>query len=175
MNTIRAYRAGAPPASHARIRTLVVSQHDGVRRQLALCLSRSPRLDVSGDVFSTGTIISARPDVLVLDLGQLDRPDILRAIDAARHVGAHLIGLASMHDPGVEHAITAAGGLYHLKVIGEDELVATILDLAAEPTSSTTPRDAPEVRVGVRAADRRSRRSPGRTANPRRRAGRGGA
>ena len=175
MNAIRSNRAGDQPASHARIRTFVVSQHDDVRRQLALCLSRSPRLDVRGDAFSTDTIISGRPDVLVLDLGQLSRADLFDAIDAARRVDAHLIGLASMHDTAVEHAITAAGGLYHLKLIGEAELVATILDLAAAPTSSATPRGALGVRGGLHAADRRSRQSRARTATPRRRAGRGGA
>jgi DNA-binding NarL/FixJ family response regulator len=133
MNTTRADHADVSPASHARIRVLVVSQHDDVRRQLALCLSRSPDLVVRGDTYSPESILSARPDVLVLDLGQLSRADLVHAIDAARRVDAHLIGLASMHDPAVEHAITAAGGLYHLKEIGECELVGTILELAAEP------------------------------------------
>jgi len=61
---IQARRTGGEPAG--RVRVLVVSQHDLVRRQLVEYLSRSSALAVDGDELSTDAIVHARPDVVVL-------------------------------------------------------------------------------------------------------------
>ena len=82
----------------AGVTTLVISQHEAVRRQLVTYLGRSPALVVSGDAFSPEAIIEAHPDVLVLDLSQLGDDGLRQAIDAARRVGAHLIALASLRE-----------------------------------------------------------------------------
>src|SRR4051812_39998954 len=54
------------------IQVLVVSQHDMVRRQLVAYLQRSASLSVSGDELSSERLVLAHPDVLVLDLSQID-------------------------------------------------------------------------------------------------------
>jgi DNA-binding NarL/FixJ family response regulator len=127
-----------PPPAVATV--LVMSQHEGVRRQLVVYLGRSPSLRVSGDVFSSEAILQARPDVLVLDLSQLERGGLGKAIDAARQVGARLIALASMRDLADERAVTDAGGLYRLKSAGADGLADIVTGVAAERGSSPVPR-----------------------------------
>ena len=119
----------APPVATA----LVMSQHDGVRRQLVAYLGRSPSLRVSGDLFSPEAIVQARPDVLVLDLSQLEHGELRQAIDAVRQVGARLIALASMRDLADERAVTGAGGVYLLKTAGADGLADIVKDAAASP------------------------------------------
>lgn len=133
MRKIRASEGDAHCASAVGITTLVISQHEAVRRQLVTYLDRSPALAVSGDAFSPEAIIQAHPDVLVLDLSQLGPEGLGRAIDAARRVGAHLIALASMREPSDERAVTSAGGLYRLKSAGADGLADVVRDVATEP------------------------------------------
>ena len=117
-------------ADVAVVRTLVISQHEAVRRQLVTYLSRSPALSVSGDAFTSEAIVSARPDVLVLDLSQLGQAGLGIALDAARRVDAYLIALASMRDLSDERAVTDFGGLYRLKSAGADGLAEIVQDVA---------------------------------------------
>ena len=72
------------------VTTLVISQHEAVRRQLVTYLGRSPALAVSGDAFSPEAIIQAHPDVLVLDLSQLEsgRPSARRSMPRSASVPA---------------------------------------------------------------------------------------
>jgi DNA-binding NarL/FixJ family response regulator len=112
------------------VQTLVLSQHDVVRRQLVAYLGRSPDLAVSGEPVTTEAIIGARPDVLVLDLSQLGPAGLRSAIDAAEHVGAHLIALASIREPADEQLVTSAGGLYRLKSAGADGLAEVVREVA---------------------------------------------
>jgi DNA-binding NarL/FixJ family response regulator len=142
-------------ASDTGITTLVISQHDMVRRQLVTYLGRSPSLTVSGDVFSPEAIIQAHPDVLVLDLSQLDQQGLRQAIDAAQCVGAHLIALASMRELADERAVTGAGGLYRLKSAGADGLAEIIQDIAAQPVLPAIPREDPCLLIDAHLADRR--------------------
>ena len=123
----------APCVVPAVATALVMSQHEGVRRQLVAYLGRSPTLRVSGDLFSPEAILRTRPDVLVLDLSQLERGGLRKAIDAARQVDARLIALASMRDLADERAVTGAGGLYRLKSAGADGLADIVVDVAASP------------------------------------------
>lgn len=129
-------RKDGTSADGAVVRTLVISQHEAVRRQLVLYLSRSPALSVGGDAFTPEAIIRARPDVLVLDLSQLCQAGLGAALDAARQVGARLIALASMREPADERAVTNSGGLYRLKAAGADGLADVVHDVASRPTSS---------------------------------------
>ena len=117
----------------ATVQTLVLSQHDLVRRQLVAYLSRSPELTVGGGPFTPEAIISARPSVLVLDLSQLGPAHLLAAIDAARRVGARVIALASIREPADEQLVTSAGGLYRLKSAGADGLAEVVREVAAQP------------------------------------------
>ena len=133
MRNTRANGGNVGGASDAGVTTLVISQHDAVRRQLVTYLGRSPALTISGDAFSPEAIIRAHPDVLVLDLSQLGRDGLRQAIDAAQRVGAHLIALASMRDLADERAVTVAGGLYRLKSAGADGLAEIIQDVATQP------------------------------------------
>ena len=99
----------AATCSLATVRTLVLSQHEVVRRQLVAYLGRSPELAVAGEPVTPEAIINARPDVLVLDLSQLG-PDGLRiAIDAAQRVEARMIALASIREPADEHVVSERG------------------------------------------------------------------
>jgi DNA-binding NarL/FixJ family response regulator len=117
------------------VQTLVLSQHDVVRRQLVAYLGRSPDLAVSGEPVTTEAIIGARPDVLVLDLSQLGPAGLRSAIDAAEHVGAHLIALASIREPADEQLVTSAGGLYRLKSAGADGLAEVVREVADQPVT----------------------------------------
>ena len=135
MNKIRASVGDAPSTVRAGIRTLVISQHEAVRRQLVTYLSRSPALVVSGDTFSPEAVVQAHPDVLVLDLSQLGQEGLRQAIDAARRVGARLVALASMHELANERAVAGAGGLYRLKSAGADGLAEIVRDVASQPVS----------------------------------------
>ena len=107
MRKSRSRAGGAPRGSDHGIATLVISQHDAVRRQLVSYLSHSLALAVSGDAFSPEAIVLAHPDVLVLDLSQLAPAGLRQAIDATRRVGAHLIALASMREEADERAVAA--------------------------------------------------------------------
>lgn len=121
---------GAHPRSDATIRTLVVSQHEAVRRHLVAYLGRSPHLNVDGLPYGPGVVVRVQPDVLVLDLGQLSPSSIRRAIDEAVDVGAGLIALASMPDVHVERRVLEAGGLYRLKGAGADRLAEAVREVA---------------------------------------------
>ena len=68
-----------PCASGVGITTLVISQHEVVRRLLVTYLGRSPALVVSGDAFSPEAIVHAHPNVLVLDLSQLGQAGLRQA------------------------------------------------------------------------------------------------
>lgn len=129
MRSIRPREDGAC-ADVAVVRTLVISQHEAVRRQLVTYLSRTPALSVSGDAFTPEAIVRAHPDVLVLDLSQLGQAGLGTALDAARRVDAYLIALASMRDLSDERAVTDFGGLYRLKSAGADGLAEIVQDVA---------------------------------------------
>ncbi|HZO31114.1 MAG TPA: hypothetical protein VFH48_34545 [Chloroflexota bacterium] len=118
------------------VNVLVISQHDLVRRQLVAYLGRSPALLVSGDAFSSEAIARARPDVLVLDLSQLDSHSLHQALDATQSVGARVIALASIREPSAERAVVAAGGLYRLKSAGADGLD----EACSQPTATVRAR-----------------------------------
>jgi DNA-binding NarL/FixJ family response regulator len=117
----------------AVVRTLVISQHEAVRRQLVAYLSRSAALSVRGDSYTPEAILRARPDVLVLDLSQLGEARLAAALDAARRVGARPIALASMREPADERLVIEAGGLYRLKAAGADGLAEIVQQLAGQP------------------------------------------
>jgi DNA-binding NarL/FixJ family response regulator len=137
MKKIRASAGDVRHASPASITTLVISQHEAVRRQLVTYLSRSPALVVSGDAFSPEAVSQAHPDVLILDLSQLGQDGLRQAIDAARRVGARIVALASMRELADERAVTSAGGLYRLKSAGADGLAEIVQNLAVRPASPT--------------------------------------
>lgn len=165
-NTRASIGSGLCPAS-AVATVLVLSQHEGVRRQLVVYLGRAQTLHVSGDLFSTQAILQARPDVVVLDLSQLKPGSLGRAIDASRQVGASLIALASMRDLADEHEVTDAGGLYRLKSAGADGLADVVNAAAARRGASLVPRrgtSEPAAPNGVdqRPARRRDRVERGR-------------
>jgi DNA-binding NarL/FixJ family response regulator len=123
--------SGKDTVTHvAAVRTLVISQHEAVRRQLVANLGRSPALAVSGAAFTPEAIVRAEPDVLVLDLSQLGQAGLRDALDAAGRVSARLIALASMRDPSDERAVTEFGGHYRLKAAGADGLAEAIQDAA---------------------------------------------
>jgi DNA-binding NarL/FixJ family response regulator len=130
----RVERAGANQT--ATVQTLVISQHDAVRRLLVAYLGRSPDLVVQGEPFAPETILQTRPDVLVLDLSQLGRAGLRAAIDAAQRIGAHLIALASMRDADDEQTVLGAGGMYRLKSAGADGLAETVRAVASRPAAS---------------------------------------
>jgi DNA-binding NarL/FixJ family response regulator len=161
MRKSRGHGETAGGDSTAGVSTLVISQHEAVRRQLVTYLGRSPDLMVSGDVFSPDAIIQAHPDVLVLDLSQIGQERLRQAIDAAQHVGARLIALASMRDLADERTVTGAGGLYRLKSAGGDGLAEIIQDVTPHPVSPAVPRAAPGLCIDSSAADRRSQLARG--------------
>ena len=167
MRKTRANGGNVGGASATGVTTLVISQHDAVRRQLVTYLGRSPALTVSGDAFSPEAIIRTHPDVLVLDLSQIGRDGLRQAIEAAQRVGAHLIALASMRELADERAVTVAGGLYRLKSAGADGLAEIVQDVAAQPVPPAIPRAAPGLCIDASVADRRSRPARARTAVPR--------
>jgi DNA-binding NarL/FixJ family response regulator len=109
-------------------RVLVVSQHEAVRRQLVAYLSRSPALAVDGEPFAPELVARARPDVLVVDLSQLGRDNLRRAVEGAESVGARLIALASIREPADEELVRQAGGLYRLKSASADGLAEVVVD-----------------------------------------------
>ena len=156
MKKTRVPEGDARDAPATGVTTLVISQHEIVRRQLVAYLGRSPSLVVSGDVFSPEAIDQAHPDVLVLDLSQLCQEDVREAIDAAGRTGTRLIALASMRDPADERAVTGAGGLYRLKAAGADGLAEIVQDVASRPVSSTLPRAAARLPIGASTAGGRS-------------------
>jgi DNA-binding NarL/FixJ family response regulator len=118
------------------MRTLVVSQHDLVRRQLVAYLGRSPALSVAGEPFSIQAILAAAPDIVILDLSQIPDGTLPAAIDAVSRVGARLIALASIDDPMVRDAVLRAGGIYRLKSAGGDGLAEMVRDMAGSGPSS---------------------------------------
>lgn len=138
MSKSRAPESAVSRAPADGVVTLVISQHEVVRQQLVNYLKRSPSLIVTGDAFSPEAISRTCPSVVVLDLSQLGHGGLVRAIDAARQVGAQLIALASMHDLADERAVTEAGGLYRLKSAGADGLAEIILDVGRCPVSCAT-------------------------------------
>jgi len=121
----------------AAVQTLVISQHEAVRRQLVAYLGRSPDLVVSGAPFSPAAILSAHPVVLVLDLSQLGTGGLRAAIEAAQHVGARVIALASIREPSDEQSVTGVGGLYRLKSAGADGLAGLVKEIATQPAPET--------------------------------------
>jgi len=157
-------RADSEPCPALAVATvLVLSQHEGVRRQLVVYLDRSPSLRVSGDLFSPEVILQVRPDVVVLDLSQIERGSLRRAIDASRHVGAGLVALASMRDLADERAVTGAGGLYRLKSAGADGLAEIVSQAAARHDSTSMPCRETSGPAPPQGDSRRSGRRQGRT------------
>ena len=134
-------RQSAACARGCAVRTLVVSQHEAVRQQLVMYLTRSPALTVTGAAFSPAAILDARPDVLVLDLSQLRLVDLHDAIEASQFVGARLIALASLRDPRAEELVLDAGGRYQLKAAGANGLAEMVLEMM--PTPRLLPRTEP--------------------------------
>jgi DNA-binding NarL/FixJ family response regulator len=134
-------RKGATCARGCAVQTLVISQHEAVRQQLVIYLSRSPSLAVTGAAFSPSAIAEAHPDVLVLDLSQLDLTALRDAIEASQRVGARLIALASLRDPRAEELVVRAGGRYQLKVAGANGLAELVHEAMSRPTPG--PRVAP--------------------------------
>jgi DNA-binding NarL/FixJ family response regulator len=110
----------------AAVRALVLSEHDAVRCQLVAYLGRSPALDVTGDRFTVDAIRAAHPRVVVLDLSQLARDDLGRALAAAGDVGARVVALASVRESDDERDVLRAGGTYRLKTVGADGLAETV-------------------------------------------------
>jgi DNA-binding NarL/FixJ family response regulator len=135
--------AAKPSTSTTGTRILVVSQHEGVRRQLVFYLGLSPSLAVSGDAFSPEAIVRIDPDVVVLDLSRLGQAELLQALDAVRETGARLIALASIREPADERSVTEAGGLYRLKSAGADGLAETVRDLASQTATALASRSQP--------------------------------
>jgi len=134
-------KESAACARGCAVQTLVVSQHEAVRQQLVMYLSRSPTIAVIGAVFSPSAILEFHPDVLVLDLSQLRLVDLCDAIEAAHLIGASLIALASLRDPRAEELVLHAGGRYQLKAAGANGLAEMIL--AAMPRPTLVPQSEP--------------------------------
>jgi hypothetical protein len=133
-------RRGADRAATSQapgVQTLVLSQHEAVRRQLVSYLGRSPALVVHGEPFTPEAILRARPDALVLDLSQVGNAGLRAAIDATRCVGAKLIALASMCEPADEQTVLEAGGIYRLKSAGADGL-AELIQATAGPIAPSS-------------------------------------
>lgn len=132
-------------AGGCAVQTLVVSQHEAVRQQLVMYLSRSAALAVTGAAFSPAAILDAHPDVLVLDLSQLRLVDLRDAIEAAQLMGARLIALASLRDPRAEELVVDAGGRYQLKAAGANGLAEMVLEAMSRPAlaSCTEPFSTP--------------------------------
>lgn len=133
------YSPSARLAAEPLIRTLVISQHELVRRQLVAYLRLSPYLEVVGDVFDPDTILQNRPDVLVLDLSQLGPCSVRQAIDAVICTGAGLIALASMPDVHIERMVREAGGLYRLKSASAERLAEAVREVAILSKPLATP------------------------------------
>jgi DNA-binding NarL/FixJ family response regulator len=167
MTNVRGHEEDPSRASAAGVATLVMSQHDAVRRHLVAYLRRSASLTVSGDAFSAEAIIQAQPGVLVLDLSQLGQQELRQAIDAAKHVDARLIALASMCEPEYKQAVVDAGGLYRLKSLGVDGLAEVVRDVATQAEASARTRRACRSTAGRRSDNRRrARPSPSRAGHP---------
>lgn len=132
----KARSAGHGPrcAPDGRVRVLVLSQHDAVRRQLVAYLDRSPSLRGHGDELSADAIAHARPDVVVLDLSRLGPNDLRLGLDAAHDVGARVIALASIRERSAERSVVEAGGLYRLKSAGADGLADLVRDAGRWPS-----------------------------------------
>lgn len=130
---VRATRPAEPTTAPTVVRTLVMSEHEAVRRQLVTYLGCSPWLDVTGVAFGPESIAAVRPDVLVLDLSRISRDGLDRAIRTARGVGARLVALASMPDAEQQRAVIDAGGRYCLKTAGAGDLAEIVNALAARP------------------------------------------
>jgi DNA-binding NarL/FixJ family response regulator len=133
---IREPRPGGESAG--RVRVLVVSQHDLVRRHLVAYLRRSPSLQVDGDELAVDAIVGAHPDVVVLDLSQLGPHGLQQAVGAARAVSARLLALAALHDPSAARTVTAAGGQDRLKSAGADGLAESVLAAVRRPAVSAS-------------------------------------
>jgi hypothetical protein len=128
--------AGVGVGACATVRTLVVSQHEAVRRHLVAYLGRSPSLSVAGVPFSVEAILLEAPAVVVLDLSQLLSGDLPSAIEAVERVGGRLIALASIGDASDQDLVRGAGGVYQLKAAGAHGLAETVRELASRGPAS---------------------------------------
>ena len=122
----------AETASDGCMSVLVLSKHEAVRRQLVAHLARSPELAVTGASDGLTAIAEVSPRIVVLDLSGLDPTTLARFIGLAAESDVRLIALASVHDPGQESQIAAAGGVYLLKAVGAGCLDA-VLEMSAAP------------------------------------------
>jgi DNA-binding NarL/FixJ family response regulator len=122
--------ARSEAADRPTVHTLVISQHDAVRRQLVAYLTRSPDLAVRGEPFMPDAIVRVRPDVVVLDLSRIGHAGLVAALGETRGIGARMVALASIYDLADERAVTAADGIYRLKTAGADGLAEIVRDAA---------------------------------------------
>lgn len=116
----------------SQIRTLVISQHDAVRRPLVAYLNRTPGLFATGDVFGVEAVLKARPEVIVLDLSGIRRADLIALVDVVGRIGARLIALASLGDPADCEIVQRAGGIYRLKAAGAAGLDEIVRDIGGQ-------------------------------------------
>ena len=120
-------RSTEPTAgSAAAVQTLVLSQHDAVRRQLVDHLARSPRLAVSGGA-DPDLIRRTHPRVLVVDLSGVDSLMLEQVLALSTAIGTRLVALASVRDVAQERQVVGAGGTYLLKTVGASGLAQAIL------------------------------------------------
>ena len=113
--------------SSSRSRALVLSDHDGVRRQLGEHLARSGGLDVVSGACAVDLVLGSGAGAVVLDLSGVDRAILDAVLAAAARLGARIIALASIRDSEQELAVRAAGGVYRLKAIGDRDLADLVL------------------------------------------------
>lgn len=113
------------------IRVMVLSGHDTVRRQLVATLGRSRALVVVGAAPSVlaarAEAERARPNVLVVDLSDLDARGFTAMVALSHDLGARLVALASIAEPAEQQRVQEAGGVYLLKTIGNSQLVDAVL------------------------------------------------
>lgn len=125
-----AERAAADPA--ARIRVLIVDDHELVREGLAELLSRQPGVLVvgtaSGGERALEMYADLKPDVTLVDL-RMTPMDGIETISSIRqqHPEARLILLTTYEtDEDVYQGLRAGASSYLLKDVGLDDLVSTI-------------------------------------------------
>ena len=118
--------------SQARLRILLVDDHEVVRMGLRALLERYPHLQVVGEAGSAEEALAAAerlsPDVVVMDVRLPGRSGVEACRDIrARLPGARVIMLTSFEeDQAVFQAIAAGACGYVLKQIGSEALVRAI-------------------------------------------------
>jgi DNA-binding NarL/FixJ family response regulator len=119
------------------IRVVIADDHAVVRDGLAALLSSREGIDVVG-VAANGreavkAAVTARPDVLLLDVSMPDTDGVAAASEIARSAPTVGILMLTMHDePETVRAATRAGARgYVLKGSGQDQIVRAIEAVAA--------------------------------------------